>query len=580
MVAPGQQAERSRPPIRADMTVRQVAVDYPPCRAVLARHGEPEGRRPFGHLEPLDCFVRRRGVSVPRLLAELSSAAGVEVDRAAAAARHAHRPFVVSALAITLSLGAAWGVLLLFEIGSAGRFDAVPAGQVVAHGEAQLWGFVALFILGVALRWLPMALARRPVSPPARGFILGSILAGVVGGFAWALDPTDWPWLGPLSCAALVAGAATFLGIVLRWLAGSLRSSWARFVAAAALWLLAWACLVLYLRLVHRGEGPGAYGLPARLLLIELGAFGLALNAVYGFGLRLLPGMVGSRAYPGVVESAFWAHNAGLLGLAAARLGWAPLPPWVGTALVVLGAVVYVAGLGRLVRVRRFSPRPEQGAPLLARYVQLAFFWLLVGTGMLAGGEVYQAARGEAVPHAWMGAARHALTVGFLTTLILGVGQRLLPILTHTLLAWPRLVLPTLVLIGVGNLWRVGSELLVLAGPAAWRWMPPSAVLELAALGLFAANAVRTLWPPRDPLRGTGRADGNTPVAGLLAEYPWLEDELIAEGVGYLARVRSVPDELTLGTLLAKEKPEPGPTLARVNALLAQRARPGPGETI
>jgi hypothetical protein len=72
----------TRPPIRPDMTVRQVAADYPGCREVLRHHGEPEDRpTKFGHLEPLDHFARRQGIDLKQLLAELSQAAGVEVDR-------------------------------------------------------------------------------------------------------------------------------------------------------------------------------------------------------------------------------------------------------------------------------------------------------------------------------------------------------------------------------------------------------------------------------------------------------------------------------------------------------------------
>ena len=107
-----------RPPLRPDMTVRQIALDYPHCREVLCRHGEPEDRpTKFGHLEPLDYFARRRGIDLECLLVELARAAGVAVDRDSAWAQLVHRPFIAWALAFTLSLGAGWGALLLFEIG-------------------------------------------------------------------------------------------------------------------------------------------------------------------------------------------------------------------------------------------------------------------------------------------------------------------------------------------------------------------------------------------------------------------------------------------------------------------------------
>jgi hypothetical protein len=99
-----------RPPIHPAMTVRQVAADYPGCREVFRRHGEPEDRPTrFGHLERLDCFARRRRIPLDALLAQLADAAGVGVSRDEASARRAHRPFVAAALVLTLSLGAGWG---------------------------------------------------------------------------------------------------------------------------------------------------------------------------------------------------------------------------------------------------------------------------------------------------------------------------------------------------------------------------------------------------------------------------------------------------------------------------------------
>src|SRR5690349_18743350 len=114
---PAAGAAPPRPPLRPDMTVRQVAADYPGCRKVLHRYGEPEDRpAQFGHLEPLDHFARRRGVDPDRLLDELAATAGVGVDREGDRARFVHRPFLAWALAVTLTLGAGWGALLLFDI--------------------------------------------------------------------------------------------------------------------------------------------------------------------------------------------------------------------------------------------------------------------------------------------------------------------------------------------------------------------------------------------------------------------------------------------------------------------------------
>jgi hypothetical protein len=552
------------------MTIRQVAADYPGCQEVLRRHGESEDRpTKFGHLEPLDHFARRRGIDLEQLLAELARTAGVGVDRESVRAEFVHRPFIASALAVTLSLGAGWGTLLLFEIGWYGRFEAAPAGDVVAHGAAQLWGFIGLFVVGIALRYLPMASGGPRTSLAFSRLLLGAFLAGVIGGFVWALLPGEVAWLGPLSGAALVLAAVLFLGLLLRQLRGKLRPAWGRLIAAAGVWMVLWAGATLLLRSSAPAAGPGAYSESLRQLLMELAIFGFALNAIYGFGQRLLSGIVGSGPPRGwAVEATFWLHNAGVVLLALAHTARAAFAGPLGVAAVAAGAFSYAVGMRGFVRVRRTAPRPEVGQRLLGRYVQLAFFWLLAGLVLLLAADVYWDTRGLTPPHAYLGAVRHALTVGFMTTLILGVGQRLLPILGHVLLPWPGLVLPTFLLIAIGNLLRVLTELATPVSTVAFALMPLSAVLELSALALFTANALRILWPAPDPLLRKGEATALTSVAVLLAEYPWLEDHLFAWGLGYVGRVRSVPRELTLGTLAQSERKDPEDVIARINDLL------------
>jgi hypothetical protein len=554
------------------MTVRQVAADYPGCREVMRRHGEPEDRpTKFGHLEPINHFARRQGIDLEQLLAELSQAAGVGVDRESVRAQLVHRPFLVSALAVTLSLGAGWGMLLLFEIGWHGSFEAAPAGHIVAHGAAQLWGFVALFVAGIALRFLPMGSGERRPSLAFARLLLATFLVGVVGGFVWALAPQQAGWLGPLSGAALVFAAVLFLGFLLRQFRRNWRTTWGRLIAAAGIWMLVWAGVTLALRYHASAEGPGVYSESMRQLLMDLAIFGFALNAIYGFGQRLLSGIVGSGTpRAGAIEATFWLHNAGVVLLSLGQASGAALAGSLGVAVLAAGAFSYAAGMRGFVRVRRSTPRPEVGQAVLRRYVQLAFFWLLIGMAMLLVADLYWGAHTLSPPHAYLGAVRHALTVGFMTTLILGIGQRLLPILGHTLLPWPRLVLPTFVLIAAVNLLRVLTELAAPRSATAFTVMPFSAMLELSALALFTANALRTLWPAPDPLLRTRRVTPATSVAVLLAEYPWLEDRLFAWGLGYVGRVRSVPRELTLGTLAASERKDQEEIIAGINELLAR----------
>ena len=566
----------TKPPLRREMTVRQIAADYPACADLLRRYGEAD--RPgikFGHLEPLDRFARRHGIAADRLLGELAAAAGVATASDSDLARNAHRPFIVMALATTLSIGAGWGGWLLWQIGSAGSFEAAAVGSVVAHGEAQLWGFIGLFVIGIAMRYLPVATSRSAVPRWLARVELALLLFGISAAFVWSIFARRASWLGPASGASLAVAAAIYWAIALAYVAAKRRSTWPRFVMASASWLVIWAGYTLWLRASLPSAGPGMFSETVRLRLLELAVFGFAMNAIYGFGLRLLPGLLGIGSPTSLqIETAFWWHNLGAVALAVAAQA-----PWVrasGAAAIAGGAVFYVIGM-RGLRGRRPPPtagraaaRPEIGARFLRHYVQIAFVWLLVSLLMLAAGGARSAWSQLAASHAFVGAARHALTVGFMTTLIMGVAQRLLPVLGQTLLAWPQLVRPIFAFIAVGNLVRVGSELATDYWPMAYRVMPMSALLELTALTLFAANCLRTLWPRRDSLLRRGFVTKNSSLKTLLAEYPAIEDELVRWGFGYIGRVRAVPGELTLGSFAWGEGQEAGETVERINAWLSE----------
>jgi hypothetical protein len=554
------------------MTVRQIAADFPESEIVFRRYGEaPREAAKFGHLEPLAHFARRRGAALAEVLSELAAATGAPIDREGPFADRVHRPFILAALAITLTLGAGWGAWLLWQIGRTGDFAGAATGPIVAHGEAQLWGFMTLFIIGISLRTVLQAVARHADGQWACQGLWAAGLFGVVGGFLWFLRPESWPWLGVASAWALVLMAVGYWLIELMVVGPKYPATWSRAILAAGLWLVIWAGLTLVLRRTAGADGPQAYSGPQRMLLIELAVFGFAMNSIYGFGQMLLPGLLrlGSPHMPRL-EVAHVLHNLGpiALCLTTAR-GW---PGWVaaaGGALVAGGAVAYAAGMRAFVGKPRQSRRAEQGERRLDAYVPLAFFWLLASLALLAGGYVYQATSGAPLPHEFVGAVRHALTVGFMTTLILGVGQRLVPVLEHTVLAWPRLVTPILALIGLGNLLRVSTELAALRTTAFFGVMPLSAVCEWTALLLFAVNMVGTMGRRRQRLVG-GRATRTTSAAAVLETRPWLEDRLIAAGYGYLARTRSVPPELSLGSLAESEGRTADELVALVNSALAE----------
>lgn len=560
----------TRKTICPESTVRQVAADFPATEDVFRRYGEcdaPPSR--FGHLEPLTHFSLRQGIPLENLLAELTAVTGASIDSQGKRAERVHHAFLISALVMVLTLGAGWGAWLLWQIGMNGHFDVVPAAYVIAHGEAQLWGFVVLFVLGISLRTVLQGAARHPLGAWAYRSLLILGLVGVSGGMLWSLAPKSTWSIGLISSAALILLSVGTWSLQILLLRSKWSATWARAVLVSGAWLTAWAVLTAWLRWNAGEQGPDVYSSSQRLLLIELAVFGFAMNSIYGFGQMLLPGLlrIGSTR-DWALELAHWLHNAGtILVCLATGFGLAPVMV-VGSLLLVIGAVLFAVGHRGFIGRRRTSHGAEKGHSPLDYYPPLAFFWLLAALALMAGGVVYEAAIEGPLPHAYMGAVRHALTVGFMTTLILGVGQRMLPVFDRTVLALPGLVIPILVLIGVGNFFRVASELAILATPAAFRVMPFSAFLEWTALLLFAISVTATMFH-RDPLLKRGRVTGRSSLAVLLAGHPWIEDRLRPIGTGYLQRARCVPDELTIGSFAESEGRNAERIVDEINSWLA-----------
>ena len=106
--------------------------------------------------------------------------------------------------------------------------------------------------------------------------------------------------------------------------------------------------------------------------------------------------------------------------------------------------------------------------------------------------------------HGWIGASRHALTVGFVSTMVFTIGQRVLPAFAGMRVLYsPRMMLASLLLLNTGCMLRVSSEILSYENywPPAWKVLPWSAVCELLAVTVFAANLLFTFKQPPAHLR-------------------------------------------------------------------------------
>ena len=215
-------------------------------------------------------------------------------------------------------------------------------------------------------------------------------------------------------------------------------------------------------------------------------AWGFIVPMVWGLSARWLPVFMGLRP----LRNSFL-----LLALSFNILG------------VILGFVEHFFAAGILVlagaatavvAIRFFEPAVKPAKTVNVHrsfpiFIRVAYGWLLI-----AGALSIWAARAGAAPGIW-GASRHALTVGFIATMIFCVGQRILPSFCGMRVLWsPSLMLAMLVLLMSGCTLRVVSEILAYQDYARWAWniLPISALIELTAAALFAVNLIVTFARP------------------------------------------------------------------------------------
>ena len=131
--------------------------------------------------------------------------------------------------------------------------------------------------------------------------------------------------------------------------------------------------------------------------------------------------------------------------------------------------------------------------PSFPYFVRGAYGWLLIAAILSLCASLFDRNGGIT------GASRHALTVGFLATMVFAIGQRVLPAFCgmHVLFS-KRLMFFALLLLTIGCALRISCEIPAYDYncPLAWRLLPISAIAELAAVALFAANLLVTFTRP------------------------------------------------------------------------------------
>jgi len=405
-----------------------------------------------------------------------------------------YRPFALLAFGATVLVGTPLGVWLLavLHLGA----PALPADWVLFHAGVQVFGFFGVLIVGVAHHLLPR-FTGRPVAGSALTPWLATLLAAGLALRAAAVVSGA----AALSAAgALVHGAAfaLFAGWVWRALDPPPLARLRRHLTASSVWLAAACVLEVTVRTVALVSDRPVPDLGGMRAVHSIALLGGVIGWVTGVLLRAGPMFVANWRVPGTVAALVpWGP-----GLAVALSAAALLAGPVGA--VALARLADVAALGTVAAVVISAGafrRPGRALPMLSRSRQEArIFRLGVISAVVAALGAAGLALGAAAvlpQHVLADAVRHLVTVGFLTSVVVAMTFRLIPVLEGVALPWPglrhvafaALLASVLLRTAQGPVvygWSGLRLAVVLSGPLAWM-----------ALVAVAANLVAAMAPRR-----------------------------------------------------------------------------------
>jgi hypothetical protein len=488
---------------------------HPQARPVLDRYGLRGCGGPRGPVESLGFFARAHDVPLERLLHEIRTAVegpGSSSERPGPVdnlADSIYRPFFKAGIVITLTLGAVWGAYLLLRIAFQERFDAVGLHEVNAHGHAQIFGWVGLFVMGFAYQAFPRFKHASLAHPRLALLSFGLMLAGIVGRSVCEPLVTVVAWAGPVAVIASVLeviAIALFAGLI----TGLLRDSGKRleaydyYLLSALAWFLVQAVYeTVYLAATVSVTDPKelvALVATWQGALRDVQIHGFALLMILGVSQRIFPYFYGfpipsrrlSLAALVAINTAVMGEALGLILMRVAGHAWAAL--WYASVLLLTGAVVLLVADWKI-----FSPSEDSDRSL--KFLRAAYGWLALSLALLIFLPVYRAvvlpglaphshAAQIGFSHAYYGAIRHAVTVGFVSLMIVGVAAKVVPTLNgRDVRQLSALWLP-FVLINAGCALRVTAQTLTDFLPLAFPIAGASGLLEVTGLALWGIH----LW--------------------------------------------------------------------------------------
>jgi len=534
--------------IRPEMILPDVLERYPSCRKVFDRYGLSGCGGPSGPRESVSFFARAHQVDEQRLLRQLNEAADeergtgdVRIEYQPGVADVIYRGFFKAAIVVMFTAGCVLGGITLAIFASRGELAALDLRSTVwAHAHAQIAGWVTLFVMGFAYQAFPRFKLTTLWAPRVAAATLYAMAAALALRVAAGVFDQNAAWqiAGTAAGVGEIAVVVLFVVILAKTFARSEqpRQPYEKFIYTALGWMLLGFLADLAVFLASgslRGEKEwiqfiGLYDAPWR----DVQLVGFAGGMILGVSQRFLPFIYGTRAVSAAASQwVFWLwngslvlHMASYMALFQTReplyaIGWE-----LGAAGMLASLAILARGFGLFGKIAE----ADRSLP----FIRAAYAWGMFAFALLLLTPVYNYAAGMRFSHAYFGAYRHALTVGFISMMIVGVSSKVAPVLAGADVSRLSSLRAAFWLMNLGNAMRVGFQ--ILSDHAGWAFAPmaASAWVEVTGLALWAVDLWRAMnahsaAPEAAP---SGRIEPDSKVYDVVTRHPETEEVFLRFG--------------------------------------------------
>lgn len=507
--------------INRNTIIKDLIESHPETLAVFKKYNLVIAGGVRGPNEPIAFFAKAHEVNYDILVQELNEAiakgGGEAVEIPTLEEDKIYEKFVKTAIILTLTVGVTFGAIILSYIAVKLNFNSIYYSFIQAHGHAQIFGWVGLCIMGFALYIIPRVknteLRHRNLTNICYGFIISGLVLRTI------LQPAPhhaFRFLVLISAICEIIAICLFAFIILQTIFASKEKPgiFDKFFKAGIIWLLISTFInfgmTLHLYKHDVLEIPKFIFSP----FVHLYLFGFVFMFIFAINIRTVFAFLDIKPVrEKAVNLTFWvlnisipiyfiAHVLAHRSIIALRFSQGIVFP------IAFALFSFIYGL----RIFERSTKELQDVVMdrsYAKTIRTAYLWLIVTAVILL--IMPFLGYDSDIQHRFHGSLNHAVTVGFITMMIIGYASKMIPTFKGIDMYSLRLSNMTFILLNTGCFLRVFSQILVgINGkPLFYAVMGASGWIELAALSIFGYN----LWKTMNITQ-----EAKSPAAGKLTE--------------------------------------------------------------